>query len=259
MKIKCIVGESRDNRNVCFSYKHMYLPLTKYADSYEEEGFQEDTTHMVFIDVIQNVRILKDVVMEAKSRGIKIIAITFDPANFAEADMCIEEGLLDMLVLTDKQFENRFDFKVYITDYFLNQDLFPKLEEKKEADVCYFGHLISHYGRTNDYNLPVIVDFDSFEGLYEKVQNYNGCFIYDTGRGEDPDVVIHHNKAKAVEALMCGVNAYCQDGIKTINYDNFLFSEKQLQNPCEINFTQETIFKINERVIKEFIKECENC
>ena len=260
MKIKCVVGESRANRNVCFSYQHMFLPMKKYADCYESNVIEEGTTHMVFIDVIQNVRILKNIVLDAKSKGIKIIAVTFDPANFEEADRCIEEGLLDMLVLTDMQFKDRFpNTNVYVSDYFLNEDLFSKLETKKDSDVCYFGHLIGNYKRNNEHNLPVIVDFNSYEGLYSKVQNFNGCFIYDTGRGEDPNEVIHHNKAKAIEALMCGVNAYCQDGIKTKNYDHLLFKENDLLSPKKINFSQEEVFQINENVIKEFLNECENC
>ena len=75
--------------------------------------------------------------------------------------MCIKEDLIDLLILTDNQFKERFsflkkkhDFEVYISDYFVNKDLFTKLEEKKEVGVFYFGHLISHYGRTNEYNLP---------------------------------------------------------------------------------------------------------
>jgi len=254
MKVQCIVGKSRENQNVCFSYQHMYLPLKRYIDCYDSLETQPGTTHMLFLDVIQNVRLLKGLVLEAKSKGIKIIAVTFDPANFEEADCCISEGLLDLLVLTDKQFENRFNFNVYVSDYYLNKDLFPKLESKKESGVCYFGHLIAHYGRTNEYNLPIIEDFHSYQGLYKSVQEYNGCFVYDTGRGEDPNIVIHHNKAKAVEALMCGVNAYCQNGIKTKNYNHLLKSETQIHNVSPIEFSQEEIFEINEKVITDFIQ-----
>ena len=259
MKVQCIVGKSRENRDVCFSYQHMYLPLKKYVDCYDNFLLHPETTHMIFLDVIQNVRKMKSHVLYAKSQGVKIIAVTFDPANFEEADLCIKEGLIDLLVLTDKQFENRFDFNVYISDYYLNKDLFPKIDTKKDSGVCYFGHLIAHYGRTNEYRLPVIEDFSSFPSLYKSVQEYNGCFVYDTGRGEDPTEVIHHNKAKAIEALMCGVNAYCQDGIKTKNYDRFLKSYNQVKSPAPIEFTQEDIMEINEKVIKDFIDRCEQC
>jgi len=256
MKMYCIVGKSRESQNVCYSYNHMYLPLAKYGNCYTGE-FQENTTHVLFIDVIQNVGKMRGEINEFKKNGIKIIGVTFDPANFADTDCYIAEKLLDKLFLFDKQFKNRFDFNVCVSDLFLNQDLFPPLYEGEHNGVCYFGHLIKAYERTNEYNLPVIEDFSSYPALYEKVQKYNGVCVYDTGRGEDPNVVVHHNKAKALEALMCGVNAYCQDGIKTINYDKYLKKFDQIPNPVPIDFDREEIFKINEKVVKEFLTECE--
>ena len=257
MKIYCIVGKSRENQDVCFSYNHMYLALKKHADCYVG-GFQEGTTHMLFLDVIQNVLKMRDEVEFVKKKGVKIVATTFDPANFADTDTIIANNLIDKLILFDEQYKDRFNFNVAISDYFLLQDLFPPPYVGKQEGVCYFGHLLKVYERHNEYNLPLIEDFGSYQGLYQKVQKYNGVCVYDTGKGELPNQVIHHNKAKAVEALMCGVNAYCQDGIRTKNYDKYLKKFNQIENPVPIDFTQDEIFRANEKVIKDFLLECQN-
>ena len=58
---------------------------------------------------------------------------------------------------------------------------------------------------------------------------------------------------------MCGVNAYCQEGIKTKKYDKFLIpfiGGKLDLNP--IKFKQEEIREINKNTIIEFLDECKN-
>jgi hypothetical protein len=257
MKIRCIIGQFSPNQELCFSHQHIYLSLKKYADCYTGP-LQEDTTHVLFIDGIENVISMKSEVLLMKEKGIKVISAFYDEPRFKIADVCIEQNLVDKLILFDKQYKERFDFSVYISDYFVNEDLFPQQLESHNENTCYFGHLL--YNRVMPSGCNKITDNTNYINFYNIIKEYNGCVVFDTGRSEDSDkVIVHSNKAKVLEALMCGVNAYCQSGVKTKNYDRFLkpFTSGALDiNPVE--FKQEEIREINKSVIIEFLNECKN-
>lgn len=252
MKVQCIIGKFSENPELCFSRQHMFIPLFVTGEFYEGE-LQQDTTHILFIDMVENVLLLKDYILSVKASGIKVVAAFFDEARFKTADICINNNLIDKLILFDKQYKNRFSIDTYISDYFLNEYIFPKKSDEITNNVCYFGH--NQYDRILPHNITKLIDNTTYTNLYKKVQLFNGVIIYDTGKSECGNKVIHHNKAKALEALMCGVNSYSQEGIKTINYDNFLTKFDKSQDIVPISFTQEDIMILNRKVIAEFINQ----
>ena len=90
---------------------------------------------------------------------------------------------------------------------------------------------------------------------------FNGAIIHDQGHwinGEE----CHYNKAKAVETLLCGVNAYCYPGINTKRYNKFLKDIKEDHNGDliihPIEFDRSAIQKINRLTIEELIGEIKN-
>ena len=244
MKIYCVIGQFSPNEQLCFSRQHIFASLNKYANCYTGE-LQEGTTHALFIDVIENVVNMEAQVKEMKEKGVKVISIFYDEPRLKIADYCIKKKLVDKIILFDNQYKNRFDFNVYISDFFVNESLFPTALEAHKLTTCYFGHLL--YNRVLPEGCDKITDSSNYINFYNTIKEYNGCVVFDTGRGEDSDkVIIHSNKAKAVEALMCGVNAYCQEGIKTKKYDKFLIpfiGGKLDLKP--IKFKQEEIREIN--------------
>lgn len=251
MIVQCIIGKFSDDPNLCFSRQHMFIPLTQYGNFYEGE-FRKDTTHILFIDIVENVLKNKDYILEKKNKGVKIIAAFFDEARFGVADICIRLNLIDKLILFDKQYKDRFNIDTYISDYFLNENLFKLKIKSDSKNICYFGHNL--YNRYLP-NIVTKIEVSNYIELYEKVQEFNGVLIFDTGKSECGFKIIHHNKAKALEALMCGVNAYCQDGIKTINYNNYLKTTSDIKDIPNVSFSQSEIFNINKSVIIQFIKE----
>ena len=256
MKVQCIIGKFSENNDLCFNRKHIFSSLSKISNFYEGD-FQPNTTHILFIDLVENVLGMKEYVLDMKKSNIKIIVSFFDEARFKITQDCIDLGLIDKLILFDKQYQFRFpNTPTYISDYFLNQDLFPIKYKESSSLCCYFGH------NTYDRNLPnsiiKIVDLTKYENLYETVQEFNGVLVFDTGRSECGEKIIHHNKAKAIEALMCGVNAYCQSGINTINYNNYISKYESYKNPISIEFDQKEIFELNKKVIYNFISEIKN-
>lgn len=257
MKAFCNLVYTNPNRSLCFTQTHMYDTFKKYAECSDSQ-FPNDTTHYLMMDVDGRLDGQIQEISNLRKQGIKTILMTFDPANFKRVDNFIDNGMLDKVIVFDARFKDRFRIDTFISDYFFNEDVFPKKQDIESKGVCIFGHL--DHGRSNDYNLPR-VDCDptvkNYWDLYSKVQHFNGVAVYDTGLDENRGSIVHYNKAKYVESLMVGVNGYCQDGIKTKRYDRFLKKYFDIPNEKDIDFSQEEIFKINRLTIAELLYECE--
>lgn len=237
-----------------FNRNHMVGVLEKYFNS----TTPEKASHYFILDVGIHVDSQIDEICNLRKQGKKIILMTFDPANFRRVDQFVYRNMLDKVIVFDAQFKDRFRGpKTYVTDYFANPVLFSRDSNLRgKNEVCVYG-TIGHIGRPNIYNLPQLDTMvDNYLDLFKLVSSYNGVAVYDTGMNEVFSAIVHYNKAKAVEALMCGVNAYCQDGIKTRRYDRFLKRFDQIPNPVPIDFDREEIVRINDLTIKELVYEC---
>ena len=232
--VKCIVD------NFPFNRQHFFNTIKKFDNIFYEGDIKEGTTHILFIDLPENALNMISEIKHYKSLGIEIVYSFYDPYRFDYVDRLINMNLVDKLILFDKKYINRFNVKTYISDYFVNEDLFPinkvyPIYDKK----CYFGNLIN---RNLDDNTDHLV-IENFETLYKKVQEYKKMVVFDIGRLID-GTIIHHNKAKYIESLMCGIPVECDEFIKTINYEQF-------KNFIDIDIDQ--IRDINKKVIKDFI------
>lgn len=231
--IKCFVDDFP------FDRLHFFNSLKKYG--FYEGELKPNTTHILFIDTPERSINMINELMYYKSLNIKIVFAFYDEARFRVVDELIKIGVVDKLILFDKQYQNRFDIDTYISDYFVNEELFPITKSEPIYDKkCYYGNLIN---RVLDDNTEYI-EIESFEDLYKKIQEYKKFVVIDVGRSENGYGIIHHNKAKFVESLMCGVPTECDSGIKTINYDKFINMEN-----IDINEIRE----INRRVINDFV------
>lgn len=243
----------------------MYYVLSNLSDCYSFKSISDlepDTTHYLICDLDISVDSIIDKLSNYRKNGMKVVLMVFDPAAFPRVDNLISNNALDKVIVFDSQFKDRFSkVKTFVSDYFFNEKVFPEFDKNKQEfkdKVCVFGHL-SH-GRFNDFNLPqvdTLSHIKSYEDLYLEVQKYNGVAVYDTGLCENRSRIVTYNKAKAVESLMCGVNPYCKEGIKTKRYDRFLKKYDDIANVKSIDFSQEEIFKINDLTIRELLFECE--
>lgn len=260
MKAFCNILKSNASLDLSFAHQHLFGALSKHFTCYTNEHhmIDDDTTHYIIMDLGKSVEDNFQRIQQLRKDGIKVILMVFDPISFVRIDDYINSGLLDKIILFDQKFQNRFNLPTYVSDYFFNEELFPIAPVEHNDFVCVFGHL-SHE-RSNEFKLNKIDETNPglYSQLYMKVQHYNGVCIYDTGIGEDATTVVHYNKAKAVETLMCGRNAYCTAGINTKNYNQYLKKFTQIPEPLSVDFIQDEIFQINRRVIKELIKELEN-
>jgi hypothetical protein len=260
MRAFCKTVDEGRATSLSFSHTHMYESLGKYIDC-SLDTLYKDTTHYLILDIDGSLNNQIDFIKRIRNQGVKVILMAFDPAKFGIIDYYIQNEMLDKLILFDNQFKDRFRIPTYISDYFFNEDVFPGDEDYYSGgiypnEVCVFGHLL--YGRNNDFNLRKIDDdpgVEEYRDLYFKVKTHNGVAVYATGLSEDRSSIVHYNKAKAVETLMCGRNPYCKDGIKTKRYDRFLKKYGDIPNPKEIDFTQEEIFQINDLTIRELVYE----
>ena len=285
MKALCHYTKSNGNKNLCFTKNHMFDVINKHikcissCDTPEIWSFDPDITHFLILDVdYEDLAQKMDLLRRLKTQGAKFVLLTFDPPNFWFVDKLAEEGILDKVILFDSQFVEYFsrhsNIKIYVSDYFFNEDLFEIIpsDTKNHSQVCVFGHLL--YSRANRptygavkvdggrlANDPVSVGINSYQQLYNKVQLFNGAIIHDLGHWVDM-TEIHYNKAKAVEALMCGVYAYCYPGINTKRYNKFLKDIKEDDNGDliihPIEFDTSVIQKINTLTIEELIGEIKN-
>lgn len=256
MKAFCNLVYTNSNRQLCFTQNHMYDVFRRYHECSDTE-YPDGMTHYFIMDVDIRIDGQIDEICKLRKQGVKVVLMTFDPANFLRVDNFINHDMLDKVIVFDKQFQHRFRVSSYVSDYFFNEDLFPT-PKFRNSEVCVFGHL--EHGRSNDFNLPRVDTnpmVKSYWNLYEEVQKYNGVAIYDTGLSEDRSRIVYYNKAKAVETLMAGRNPYCKEWIHTKRYNRFLKKYSDIPNPKEIDFSQDEIFKINELTIKELLYECE--
>lgn len=255
MKAYVDTTRAHGNLDLCYSNNHL---LGTFSNEFEcSNVIDSSTTHYLIADVDVSVNDRVQQILNYKDQGIKIILMVFDPAAFPRVQRFVDAKMLDKVILFDEQFRNRFSVPTYITDYFFNEKLFPIKKTQGDKGICIFGHL--QHGRPNIYDLPKIDDDEkikSYFDLYSKIQGFNGVAVYDTGLSEDRSSIVVYNKAKPVESLMCGVDAYCRDGIKTKRYQRFLKKFSEIPDYSKkTEFSQEEIFKINRLTIDELVYE----
>jgi len=226
------------------------LRLLTRKTTTNHNGFSKEILFKINSNTNEMIKFLKPV----KDKGIKVVICVYDPARFPYLDPLID--YFDKIILFDQKFKNRFPIPTYISDYFLNEELFSKPPESYGNKVCYFGHL-------NDRDLPegvVHIKSDSLKALYKNVQNFNGVYVFDIGNDEKGERgKMHHNKAKAIEVLMCGRNVYAMDRIKTKAYDKFILPANEYKNCPPVSFNQQEIFELNRKCIRDFINAMINC
>jgi len=269
LKACCNVLQTNSNLNLCFSHVHMYNSINKYIECYLGKTIlQPDTTHYIIMDLSNSVEENLDHIIEFKKNGGIVILMVFDPISFPKIDIFIEKEALSKIILFDQKFKDRFPIPTFISDYFFNESIFSKNKTLcQEKKYCIIGHLV--HDRQNDFmQLYNSVDLEkvdrglynhkNYSDIYKKIQEFNGLVIFDSGIGEDGIKLEHYNKAKAIEALMCGVNAYCKNSINTKYYNEFIIKpfDDMRHTLKQIKFNQEHIWKINKRVINELIEEC---
>lgn len=245
-----------------FALKHMFESICEFFPCYYGDDVQPDTTHFLIFDVNPDVNLKINKLKKLRNSGIKIISFVFDPAKFNTVKNWINFGIIDKVVVFDSKFLNSFgNVETYFSDYFFNVKLFPDSIQEKDkifpSKVCVFGHL--YHGRNNNFNCEKVDGSGYCEtnirDIYKRVINYNGVAVFDTGLGENNSNIVQYNKAKGVESLMCGVNAYCKDGIKTKRYDSFLKKYDDIPKLVPIEFEQKKIWELNEITLKELVSE----
>lgn len=242
------------NRPLSFSHQHLQGVLETFPVFGEctEGEPTNDTDLLIFCDF--GMPTAEAFAHQVKSNGGKVVVITFDPPNFHRVRNLESESLVDLVILFDKKFQDVMP-KVFITDYFFNESLFPLAPKEYKDEICIFGHIESIYGRFHPDGVTKIDEVypRDYPHLYSMVQEYSGVYVFDTGSGDHSkgEGLQHYNKAKGVESLMCGRNAYVQDGIQTLKYDKYLtksFSSKPVE------FEQEEIFHLNRESIKSVVE-----
>jgi hypothetical protein len=243
--IKCTFDPSFE-----FNYTHGFKALKNINPFafYQDKGqTQPDTKYWLFIDMPETILQRKFEVTLAKVQGIKIIAMVYDEARFPLVDLLISQGLVDKLILFDGQYRNRFNIPIFISDYYVNPDVFPALQSHRNGKMCYFGHQL--YDRILPQNTDYIKK-DTLEEVYLKASQYTKGYVASTGKGEHGGI-IHHNKAKFIEMLFCGLKVECQMGINTLNYEHY--KNKQI-TVDDLN----SIYYINTRVREELFRQITN-
>lgn len=245
MKIFNFFQQINKYPELCYNTVHMHGALSNVINC--SCSTLQDATHMLLLDVPSTIDNNIESFINFRNGGGKVVLMTFDPYNFKRVDSYIEQGMLDMVVVFDSQFKNRFNIKTYVTDYFFNEKVFPTNNVEYKNQVCIFGHLVY---RHNEHNLPKVdVNVSSYTQLYNNVRMFNGVAVFDNGLNEDGSALVTYNKAKAVETLMCGRNPYCMQGINTTHYNKYLKSYSDVLSPKQVDISQETIFKINRDVL----------
>jgi hypothetical protein len=213
--IKCTFDGSFE-----FNKIHGYYGLHSIKPEYfyEDKGQTLDNTkYWLFIDMPEEIGVRKNEVILAKKQGIKIVSLFYDESRFPFVDTLINENLIDMIILFDKKYQDRFPISTYISDYYLLDTHFPDYKEERNNRQCYFGHKL--YGR----NIPETCEYvrgNTLKDVYEIISTYSKGYITTEGKGEENDIT-YQNKAKFLEMIFCGLQVECQNGIETINYDKF--------------------------------------
>ena len=188
------------------------------SDFYEDKGQTlVGTKYWLFIDMPEEIGRRQAEVKLAKKDGIKVISLFYDESRFPFVDGLVGEGLIDMFILFDKKYQNRFSTPTYISDFYLLETPFPPFNGDSNGKQCYFGHKL--YGRT----LPTECDHingNTLEDVYSTASTYSKGYVTSEGKGERGEVV-YQNKAKYVEMLFCGLQVECQNGVETFNYEQY--------------------------------------
>jgi len=252
MKVYFELGLADTNPAKCFTTQHMLLPL---LPSFERVDRLEDAEKLVFLDFGHtNYNHKADLCQKAKHLQLKVIVTTFDPANFQGITLLESSKLVDHVIVFDKKYLPSFRHCSF-SDYWLNANLFPPEAPVSKDRVCVFGNLEN--GRVLPPNIDKIdVDRPDLVDLYKRVQQYYGVLVFDSGRLEGQ--IIHHNKAKALEALMCGRNAYCKAAIKSPTYSQFYLPFDEFNATRDINIPLNEIKKLNSHTINTFCETIQN-
>jgi len=253
-----------------YSYQHLYKLFfnrfcpgeSLFSNAPHEFGYNEKYGDLDYFFIIDNVGKYavfgRDTLKRMSSQGTRIIAITYDPSSFKGIYPLVEDGSLSGVVIFDKAHGNKFNCKTFVSDYVFNEEFVPKDSGVHSNEVCIYGTVGNIPQRMNRFNLPKIDDIDTnYPKLYKDIQKYNGVHVFTTSLGEDGITVVHNNKAKPVEILLCGRNPYCEMPMSTIRYDKYLKNENQIPIPVSIDFTQSEISVLNQdatHCLLEFLK-----
>lgn len=240
---------------LCYNTVHMHGALSTVMDC--SAATLQEASHLLLLDVPYSIDQHIHEFVNFRNEGGKVVLMTFDPFNFPRVDGYIQKNMLDMVVVFDVQFRNRFNVKTYVSDYFFNQAVYPTEIQEYVNYPCVFGHLM--YGRENTHNVPKVdKGVSSYRELYTRVRSFNGVIVFDSGLDETGSSLVAYNKAKAVETLMCGRTPYCMPGINTIHYNRYLKKYEDALTPTNIDFSQETIFEINKQVLQSLQEQITN-
>ena len=205
------------------------------TEFYKDEGQTLDgTKYWLFIDMPETIGSRKMEVELAKKQGIKIISLFYDESRFPYVDRLVSENLIDMFILFDKKYQNRFPVTTYISDFYLSESSFPPFNVIRNGEQCYFGHKL--FGRTLPIKCNHIVG-DTLENVYRIASAHSRGYVTSEGKGERGEVV-YQNKAKYLEMIFCGLQVQCQNGVDTINYEKYkdkVITKDDLNEIHEIN------------------------
>jgi hypothetical protein len=209
---------------------------SKYpSEFYEDKGKTlNGTKYWLFIDVPETIQSRKSEVKLAKEQEIKIISLFYDEARFPFVDRLVSENLIDMFILFDKRYQDRFPVTTHISDFYLSETVFPPLKKERNGKQCYFGHKL--YGRTFPPECEHIKG-GTLNDVYNIASTYSKGYVTSEGRGENGQVA-YQNKAKYLEMLFCGLQVICQNGIETLNYEQYKdkpITEGDLENMRKTN------------------------
>jgi len=212
--------------------------------------------YYIIIDNIGENGRFVDVVTRMKKNGTKIVVVTYDPPNFKDIDVFDSKELLNAVITFDKKFDKRFKCTQFIFDYMFDPKFIPTTVKTEYSNsVCIYG-TIDGEGRGNRYNLTKIDDLGTdYNTLYNRIQDYNGCHVFTPGLSEDGRTLIHYNKAKPIEILLCGRNPYCEEGLDYLSYNKYLKTADMIPNPVPVDFDRNEILSINESNVS-LLKEC---
>ena len=214
------------------------------SDFYEDKGQTlEGTKYWLFIDIPEEIGKRKHEVKLAKKKGIKIISLFYDESRFPFVDKLVDEKLIDKFILFDKKYQNRFPIDTFISDFYVDESVFPLFNKDKNGKMCYFGN------RLFDKVLPKDCKYirgKNLKELYEIACIHSKGYVPSTGKGENGGIG-YQNKAKFIEMILCGLKTECQKGIETINYEKYKnkkITEDDIKEICKINIkVRHDIFK----------------
>lgn len=244
-----------------YTHNNLFLPLQKLigAKLARPENVPQDATHFVFLDFLAKEPIPKLAarLIALKKRGVKIIMVVYDPPRFGAVGHLISLGALDKVVLFDQKWRYRFDnIPIYISDYPVNQDLIPPIPHTYRPGVCYFGHLEAT-GRVLPNGIVHISAPNTH--IYGELQKFSGGYVFDHGYPDGPGQPwSHYNKAKPIEILMSGRNAYCMAGINTKVYNKYILPAERHVEQLPVTFDVREIWELNKECLHQLQLEIVN-